>query len=74
MMMMRSWTRKRVPTATNLAVILVVVDLVIRFSKYYNFFISQPVVIKLWLPINFGDNHNIHDFRRPTVSDSYAQS
>jgi len=53
------------PAAMNIVVVhhllLVVLGVlvVIRFSKYYNFFISQPIVIKLWLLIA----DKIPDFR-----------
>jgi len=50
--------------ATN--VVIVVGGDVIRFSKYNNFFISQPIVVKLRIQI--GDNilhsHTVLDFQR----------
>ena len=49
------------PTATNVVLVLVVLGLlVIRFSKYKNFFLFQPIVIKLWLLI--GDFRSMSDF------------
>jgi len=54
--------------ATNVVLVLVVGVVVIRFLKYQNFFISQPIVIKFRLLI--GDN--IPDFR--IVSDFKVKS
>jgi len=49
--------------ATNVVLVVLVlapVVVVIRFSKYYNFSISQPIVIKLCTPVQVGDSiiHN----------------
>jgi len=46
-------TQERVPTAKNV-VVVVEVFIVIRFLKFQDFFISQPIVLKIWLQL--GDN------------------
>jgi len=63
-----SWTQKRVPRGHgNLVVVLVLVPFVcfIRFSMYYGFFISQPIVIKLRKQIedNILHNRTVSDFQ-----------
>jgi len=39
--------------AMNVVLVVVLVGVVvIRFSKYSNLFISQPIVVKLWIHAN----------------------